>query len=77
MNKETRFAAEISERIGYYKTCLTVRPGSSTVFLGVDVADRYATLEAMISPSQARSVAARLIDLADEVDAEIAADATP
>lgn len=74
MMDEKRFAAEISERIGYYKTCLTVRPGSSTVFIGVDVADRYATLEAKISPGQARAVAAELIALAEQVESEIAKD---
>lgn len=72
---EKRFAAETSERIGYYKTCLTLRPGSSRVFIGVDVADRYSTLEALVSPDQARAVASQLIEFADQVDKEIAADA--
>ena len=75
MEKQKRFACDLSERMGYYKTCLTVRPGSSSVFIGVDVSDRFATLEAMVSPEQARSVAQQLNEYADEVDEEIDHDA--
>lgn len=75
MSEQKRHACELSERMGYYKTCLTVRPGSSSVFVGVDAADRYATLEAMVSPNQARTLAKDLITYADQVDEEIARDA--
>lgn len=74
---DKRFAAETSERMAYHKTCLTIRPGSSTVFIGVDVGDRYSAIDAMVSPGTARDIAAHLIKLADDVDAEIASDNAP
>lgn len=61
--------------MGHYETCVTVHPGSSKVFIGVDVADRFSTIDGMLSTQGARILAENLIKIADQVDAEIAEDA--
>lgn len=70
------FKGELMERIGCnWETRVSVRPGSSKVFIGHDYKGRYAGADILISTDDAREMARALLEIADQVDAEIARDA--
>jgi len=71
----TRYKAEIMERMGHYETSVSVRAGSSKVFVGFDVANRFAGADLLISADDALALADHLALVAHEVKANIAADA--
>ena len=69
-----RFLGELMERIGHHNTSVSVRAGSSRVFVGVDFSHRFAGQDILITTEDARRMAKALFDVADEVDAEMEAD---